>query len=251
MMAWHLIRRHLLVYRRSWVVFLTGFLEPVFYLFSIGVGVGAMVRGFDVGGVLVPYAAFVAPAMLATSAMNGAVMDSTFNVFHRLKYGKLYDALLATPMRTIDVALGEVGWALIRGGIYAGGFLGLMAAMGLVTSWLAVLALPACLLIGLAFAGMGMWLTTYMRTWQDFEFVTLALMPMMLFSGTFFPITRFPPVVRWIVEVTPLYRGVVLCRELTTGMVTAASGISVVYLIVVGVAGLLLARRRLDRLLLS
>ena len=82
-------------------------------------------------------------------------------------------------------------------------------------------------------------------------FVTLALMPMMLFSGTFFPITRFPPVVRWIVEVTPLYRGVVLCRELTTGMVTAASGISVVYLIVVGVAGLLLARRRLDRLLLS
>lgn len=108
MMAWHLIRRHLLVYRRSWVVFLTGFLEPVFYLFSIGIGVGAMVRGFDVGGVLVPYAAFVAPAMLATSAMNGAVMDSTFNVFFKLRYARIYDAMLATPLGPRDIAVGEV-----------------------------------------------------------------------------------------------------------------------------------------------
>lgn len=250
MMAWQLVLRHLRVYRRSWFVFVTGFLEPVFYLFSIGVGVGAMIRGFDVGGVLVPYAAFVAPAMLATSAMNGAVMDSTFNIFHRLKYAKLYDALLVTPMTTRDVAIGEVTWALLRGGIYAAGFLLLMVAMGLVHSWTAVFALPACLLIGLAFAGMGMWLTTFMRSWQDFEFVTLALMPMTLFSGTFFPITGFPPLVRWIVEATPLYRGVVLCRELTTGLVTAASGVSVIYLVTMGVAGMLLARRRLDHLLL-
>lgn len=249
-MAWQLVLRHLRVYRRSWFVFVTGFLEPVFYLFSIGIGVGAMIPGFDVGGVLVSYAAFVAPAMLATSAMNGAIMDSTFNIFFRLRYAKLYDALLATPMTTLDVAVGEVTWSLMRGGIYATGFLALMAAMGLVQSWAALLALPACLLIGLAFAGLGMWLTTFMRSWQDFEFITPALVPMTLFSGTFFPVTGFPPAVRWMVEVTPLYRGVVLCRELTTGLLSSASAISVVYLVAMGITGMLLARRRLDHLLL-
>lgn len=249
MMAWYLVARHLRVYRRSPVVFLTGFLEPVFFLFSIGIGVGSMIPGFEVEGTLIPYAVFVAPAMLATSAMNGAVMDSTFNIFFRLKYAKLYDAILATPMSTRDVAIGEVAWSLIRGGIYATGFLALMAAMGLVQSWSALLALPACLLIGLAVGGLGMWLTTYMRSWQDFEFVTLALMPMTLFSGTFFPVTQFPAAVRWLIEVTPLYRGVVLCRELTTGMITLASGFSVIYLVVLGLSGLVLARRRLDVLL--
>lgn len=248
-MAWYLVARHLRVYRRSPVVFLTGFLEPVFFLFSIGVGVGSMIPGFEVGGTLIPYAVFVAPAMLATSAMNGAVMDSTFNIFFRLKYAKLYDAILATPMSTRDVAIGEVAWSLIRGGIYAAGFLALMAAMGLVQSWSALFALPACLLIGLAVGGIGMWLTTYMRSWQDFEFVTLALMPMTLFSGTFFPVTQFPAAVRWLIEITPLYRGVVLCRELTTGMITLASGFSVIYLVALGLSGLILARRRLDVLL--
>ena len=138
----------------------------------------------------------------------------------------------------------------MRGGIYAKGFLALIAAMGLVQSWAALLALPACLLIGLAFAGLGMWLTTFMRSWQDFEFITLALVPMTLFSGTFFPVTGFPPAVRWMVEVTPLYRGVVLCRELTTGLLSSASAISVVYLVAMGITGMLLARRRLDHLLL-
>ncbi len=249
MMAWHLVARHVRVYRRLPFVFLTGFLEPVFFLFSIGIGVGAMIPGFEVGGTLIPYATYVAPAMLATSAMNGAVMDSTFNIFHRLKYAKLYDALLATPMTTADVAVGEVTWSLIRGGIYATGFLGLMAAMGLVHSPLALLALPACLLIGLAVGGVGMWLTTYMRSWQDFEFITLALMPMTLFSGTFFPILGFPAPLRWLIEFTPLYRGVVLCRELTTGMPTVASGYSVIYLVALGVMGVLFARHRFDVLL--
>lgn len=249
MMAWYLVARHVRVYRRSLGVFLTGFLEPVFFLFSIGIGVGSMIPGFEVDGRFIPYAAFVAPAMLATSALNGAVMDSTFNIFYRLKYAKLYDAILATPMSTRDVAVGEVAWSLIRGGIYAAGFLVLMAAMGLVQSWTALFALPACLLIGLAVGGVGMWLTTYMRSWQDFEFVTLALMPMTLFSGTFFPVTQLPAPVRWLIEVTPLYRGVVLCRELTTGMITLASGFSVIYLAVLGLSGLVLARRRLDVLL--
>ena len=107
------------------------------------------------------------------------------------------------------------------------------------------------MLIGLAFGGACMALTTYMRSWQDFEFVTLATMPMFLFSATFFPVTAYPTVVRWIVEATPLYRGVVLCRELTTGSITWASAVSVVYLVVMGLVGLAVVRRRLDSLLLT
>ncbi len=251
MNGWRLVERNVLVYRRSWVVFLTGFLEPVFYLFSIGVGVGALVHGFDVGGRVVSYAAFVAPAMLATSAMNGAVMECTFNIFFRLRYAKLYDAVLATPMTTRDVATGETTWALLRGGTYSAAFLVVMAAMGLVGSWWGILALPAALIIGLGFAGVGMWLTTFMKSWQDFEFIALAMMPMVLFSGTFFPVQGYPDWVRWIVEATPLYRGVVLCRELTTGLLTTASVVSVVYLVTLGVGGMALARRRLDVLLLT
>ena len=94
-------------------------------------------------------------------------------------------------------------------------------------------------------------LTTYMRSWQDFEYVTLATLPLFLFSATFFPVTAFPDWLRWVVEVTPLYRGVVLCRELTTGSLTWAAAVSVVYLLAMGLGGLLLVRRRLDALLLT
>lgn len=251
MNGWRLVSRHVFVYKRDWLVFLTGFAEPLLYLFSIGIGVGALISGFEVNGHLLPYAAFVAPAMLATSAMNGAIMDSTFNFFFRLKYARLYDAVLATPMTTGDVAVGETTWSLMRGGVYSAGFLVVMAAMGLVTSWWGLLALPAALLIAFAFAGVGMWLTTYMHSWQDFEFVTLAMTPMMLFSGTFFPIDTFAGPVRWLIEATPLYRGVVLCRELSTGALTLDSLISLVYLAVMGAAGLLFARRRLGVLLMK
>lgn len=134
--------RNLRAFRRYWMAFTTGFLEPVFYLFSIGVGVGALVTGFEVGGREVDYAAFVAPAMLATSAMNGALYDATFNFFHKLRFGKLFDQMLATPLTTMDVARGELAWSLTRGGIYALVFWLVMVAMGLVDSWWGLLACP-------------------------------------------------------------------------------------------------------------
>lgn len=246
-----IVYRNLVVYRRSWLVFVTGFLEPVFYLFSIGIGVGKLIEGFEVDGQLVRYAAFVAPGMLAASAMNGAVFDATFNVFFRLKYAKLYDQILATPRTVGDVARGEISWALLRGGIYSAAFLLVMLAMGLIDSWWAVLALPATLLIGFAFAAICMALTTFMRSWQDFEYVTLATLPMFLFSATFFPLTAFPTWLQWIVQCTPLYRSVVLCRELTTGHLTIGSAVSVLYLIALGLIGTLLTRRRLATLLLK
>ena len=249
--GWEIVRRNFTVYKASWLVFLTGFLEPVLYLFSIGIGVGQMIDGFEFNGRVVSYAAFVAPGMLAASAMNGAILDSTFGIFFKLRYDKVYEGVLATPMRTIDIARGELAWSLMRSAVYSAGFVAVMAAMGLVSSWWAVLAWPATWLIGFAFAGAGMALTTYMKSWQDFEFIQLAIMPMFLFSATFFPITAFHGALRWVVEASPLYRGVTLTRELTTGALTTDSLVSVVYLVAMGLLGLAVAARRFDRLLLS
>ena len=246
-----LVGRNYLVYRQAWKLFLTGFLEPVFYLLSIGIGVGALIDSFEFNGQQIPYAEFVAPGMLAASAFNGALLDSTFNVFFKLKYEKLYDQMLATPLTTADIARGEILWGQLRGGSYSAAFLVVMAALGYLHSWWALLALPAALLIGFAFSAVFMAVTTWMTSWQDFDKVTLVQVPLFLFSATFFPITTFDGWLRWVVECTPLYRGVVLCRELTTGSVSWASGVSVVYLLVMGVVGLLVVRRRLDTLLLT
>lgn len=247
-----LVLRNFVVYKSAWKLFLTGFLEPVLYLFSIGIGVGQLIDSFEFHGEQVPYAAFVAPAMLATSAFNGALLDSTFNVFFKLKYEKLYDQMLATPLTTGDIARGEIAWGLIRGSVYSAAFLVVMAVMGLVDSWWAVLALPAAILIAFAFSAVCMALTTWMKSWQDFDKITLAQMPLFLFSATFFPVEAFGDgVLRWVVEATPLYRGVVLCRELTTGVLTWESAVSVIYLVAMGIIGLLVVRRRLDKLLLT
>jgi lipooligosaccharide transport system permease protein len=248
----HLIERHARAYRHSWVILVSGLFEPLFYLLSIGVGLGALVgkvAGPD--GQLVGFTSFVAPALLATSSMNGAVFDSTFNVFFRLKYAKLYDSALSTPMRSGDVALGEVGWALIRGGLYASAFMVVMLAMGLVHSVWSVAALPAALLIGFAFAGAGMAATTFMTSWQHFEFVTLATLPMFLFSTTFYPLSVYPRPVQIVVECTPLFQGVSLMRALTLGGITPSAAWNVLYLAAMGLAGLALAGRRISRLLLK
>jgi lipooligosaccharide transport system permease protein len=247
-----LIERHARAYRHSWMILFSGVVEPLFYLLSVGVGIGGLVgRVTGPGGHLIGFTSFVAPALLATSAMNGAVMDSTFNVFFRLKYAKLYDSALATPMRSGDVALGEVGWALIRGGLYAVSFLLVMLAMGLVHSPWAVLALPAALLIGFAFAGAGMAATTFMTSWQHFEFVTLATLPMFLFSTTFYPLGVYPRAIQIVVECTPLFQGVTLMRGLTLGAVGPGLLWHVLYLAIMGVAGLALAASRIGRLLLK
>lgn len=246
-----LLLRNFIVYRDAWKLFLTGFLEPLFYLFSIGIGVGALVEGFDVGGREVSYAAFVAPGMLAASAFNGALLDSTYNVFFKLKYDKVYDQMLATPLSTGDVARGEIAWGQLRGGSYSAMFILVMLAMGLIESWWALLVLPAALLIGFAFSAVFMAATTFMKSWQDFDKITLVQLPLFLFSATFFPVDTYPTSVRWLVEATPLYRGVVLCRELTLGAPSWASLASVAYLLVMGAVGLVVVRRRLDTLLLT
>jgi len=243
----HLVERHARVYRHLWLMLASGIGEPLFYLLSVGVGIGHLVG--DVAGV--PYAAYVAPALLATSSMNGAIFDSTFNVFFLLKYAKVYEATLATPMRPQDVALGQVLWALIRGALYTSAFMLVMLVMGLMRSPWAVLVLPTAVLTGFAFAATGMAATTFMRSWQDFEYVTLISVPLFLFSTTFFPLSVYPRWAAIIVEITPLYQSVTLMRGLTLGLVSPGLLWHVAYLGVMGVAGLYVAGRRVGRLLLT
>jgi lipooligosaccharide transport system permease protein len=246
-----LIERHARASRHAWLVFASGVFEPLFYLLSVGLGLGVLVGTVPgPGGHLIPYREFVAPGLLAVSAMNGAMYDSTFNIFFRLKYAKLYDAVLATPIRPAQLALGEIGWALLRGAIYAAAFTLVMLAMGLIHSWWALLAVPVAVLIGFAFAALGMTGTTYMKSWQDFDYVILASMPLFLFSATFYPLGVYPRPVQVIVECTPLYQGVVLLRDLVTGVVGPGLLWRAAYLGLLGLIGLLASGRRLARLLL-
>jgi len=244
-----ILERKLMVYRRLWVHFITGFFEPVFYLLSIRIGIGKLVGNVNFHGQALSYATFVAPALLAASAMNGAVFDSTFGVFFNLKYAKTYDAILATPLSVEDVAVGEIAWALLRGFIYATAFLVVMAVLGLVHSWWAILALPGSTLIGFAFGAVGMAGTSYMRSWLDFEFVQLSILPLFLFSATFYPLATYPRALQVIVQFTPLYQGVAIERALTTGTVGPDILVHVAYLLAMGLIGLRVASRRMHVLL--
>ena len=251
-MARHVVGRNVMAFRRAWLLLLSGFAEPVLYLFSLGVGIGALVGTVTTdGGTTVPYATFVAPALLASSAMNGAVFDSTYNVFFKLRYQRLYDAMLATPIGPRDIAVGEITWSLMRGALYSALFLVVAVAAGMVHSWWALLALPASVLIGLAFGAVGMFATTYMSSWQHFDYVTLAIQPMFLFSATFFPLSTYPEALQWVVRVTPLYHGVALERGLMLGEVGWSLLGNAAYLVVLGVVGIVGASRRIGRLLLT
>jgi lipooligosaccharide transport system permease protein len=211
---WRLVERNVLAYRRIWYVFLSGFAEPLFFLLSIGIGVGHLVGDIRIGGHIVDYRTFVAPGLLATTAMNGALLDTTFNFFAKYKYAHTYDGVIATPLGTRDIAFGEVTWALLRGATYSTGFLVTMAAFGDIASWWAILALPAAVLIGFAFAGAGLGATTFMRSFIDFDYVNMAMIPLFLFSATFFPITQLPAFIQPVAWLTPLFHGVALTRSL-------------------------------------
>jgi len=246
-----LFERNYLVHRRVWVIIFSGFFEPLFYLLSMGVGLGHFIGKVPgPNGELVSYAAFIAPALLATAAMNGAIYDSS-GVFWKMKYQKVYDAVLSTPVGPAEVAVGEASWALFRGLLYGIAFLVTVAAFGLVESAWGLLALPAALLVGFAFAGAGVAAATYMRTWQDFELLGVVQLPMFLFSATFYPITVYPTAVQWVVRCTPLYNAIALMRALMLGAVGWYQLVNLVYLLVMGAIGITIAGRRIDRLLLS
>lgn len=247
-----LIERSVMVYRGNWLIFLSGAAEPFLYLLAFQLGFGRLVTevaGPD--GRPMSYVAFVAPALLATSAMNGAVFESTFNLFFKLRYAKLYDAMLATPIGPLDVALGEIGWAVLRGGVYAVAFLGIAAAMGLLASWWALLMVPAALLVALAFSAIGMALVTFVKSTAQFDYIQLILTPMFLFATTFFPLSVYPEPLQWVVRCFPLYHAIELMRGLATGLLSPAMLGNLAYLLVLGGVGLWASTRRIAKLLLT
>lgn len=247
------VQRGLIAARSSsWAVVLSGFFEPVFYLASMGIGLGALIGDVQTAqGVDVSYAAFIAPALLAVSAMNGAIYDSTWNVFFRLNYGRLYEGMLSTSLGPLDVALGEIVYALLRGLAYATGFMIIMQILGLNLSWTAVLALPAVVLIAFGFASVGMAVTSFMKTFQQMDWITFVLLPMFLFSATFYPITVYPGWVQQIVMALPLWHGVELIRGLTTGILSVGMLWHVVYYAVMVAIGLVFTTTRLRALFLD
>src|SRR5690606_17249433 len=203
-----------------WWLVVSGCAEPVLYLFAIGWGVGSLVGDIPLAdGRSVSYLTFLAPALLAAAAMNGAVAESTMNFFSKMRFIKLFDSVLNTPVTPVEVALGELFWAMVRGTLYTGAFLAIMAAMGITSPGRAVIALPAAILVGFAFGGLGMALATFMRTWQDFDYVGVVQFALFLFSGTFVPVATYPAVLQVVVQLTPLYHGVELIRAITLDQV--------------------------------
>jgi len=249
--ALRMLERSYLVYRRIWLLIFSGFFEPVFYLFSIGIGIGKLVGDVTVDGKAIEYAAFVAPALLGASAMNGAIYESTFNIFFKLRYGKVYDAILATPMQPRHIAIGEIAWSLGRGLLYATAFLVVITAFGYVHSAWAIMAIPAAVLIGFAFAAVGMATTTFMKSWQDFDLINMVTLPLFLFSGTFYPLNVYPHAFQVITRFSPLYHGVELIRALTLGSFDWSIAGHITFLAVMGMIGVAITAKRLNKLLLK
>jgi lipooligosaccharide transport system permease protein len=245
-----MVERSAMVYRRSWLVLLSGFVEPLFYLLSVQVGFARLIGEIDLGGRSVGYAEFVAPALMAAAAMNGAIFDSTANVFYKLRHAKLYDAVLATPMGVADVAMGEISWAMLRGAMYSAAFVVVMWLLGLAASPWIVLAVPVCVLIGFAFAALGMAVTSYLRTWADFDYIPSVQVPLLLFSATFFPASQLGSWA-WAVNLSPLYHGVVLVRMAAFGDWAWSALAHIAVLLALAAFGLWITSRRLRALLLK
>ncbi|KHK95458.1 ABC transporter [Microbacterium mangrovi] len=246
------VQRGLIAARSSsWAVVLSGFFEPVLYLASMGIGLGSLIPAIHTTAGPISYAAYIAPALLAVSAMNGAIYDSTWNVFFKLRHAKLYEGMLATSLGPLDVALGEIVYAMLRGLVYATGFMIILQLFGLNLAWTAILALPAVLIIAFGFASLGMAVTSYMKVFQQMDLINFVLLPMFLFSATFYPITVYPDWVQWIVMSFPLWHGVELVRGLTTGILNWTMLIHLGYYLVMIAIGLVFTTRRLRALFLD
>jgi len=232
----------------TWMIVISGFVEPVLFLLSFGYGLKDLVGDITVAGQPIGYVAFIAPALLATSAMNGAIYDSTMNVYFKLKHDRIYHGMLATSLGPMDVALGEIGWALLRGLSYAIGFMAIVAPLGLIPSAWGILAIPAAVLIAFGFASFGMAVTSYMKSWQQLEIVNVVLLPMFLFSGSFYPLSVFPEWLQTVIRLFPLAHAIDLVRGLTLGNISWALVGHAMYFVVMIVVGLFFTTKRLNAL---
>jgi lipooligosaccharide transport system permease protein len=243
-------------YRRTYrgTVFTT-FLEPLGFLAAIGLGLGTLVDNgsgpADLAGV--GYLAFIAPGLLAATAMQAAAFESTYPVMGSIKWHRTYHAQLATPLRVVDLLAGHLLFVLLRLVISVTVFLGVMAAFGAIGSSWAVLALPVAVLTGMAHATPIFAFAAAQENDAGFAMLfRFGIVPMFLFSGTFFPVSQLPDILEPVAWVTPLWHGVSLCRDLSLGHPHLGSAL--LHLAVPAVwtvAGFLLARRVFHRRLVT
>jgi lipooligosaccharide transport system permease protein len=193
---------------------------------------------------------FIAPGLLATSAMNGAIYDSTWNVFFKLKFDRIYQGMLQTSLGSVDVALGEIGWALVRGLAYTVGFMCIAVPAGLIPSWWGILAIPAAVLIAFGFASIGMAITSCFTTFQQMDFVNIVMLPLFLFSGSFYPLTVYPGYLQAILKASPLWQAIEMVRDLTLGVVSWGILWHVLYFAVMVGIGVTATSKRLTKLFL-
>ena len=236
----------------AWFAIVSGFLEPVLYLFSFGYGVGKLVGNVSLAnGSVVTYAMFIAPGLLATSAMNGAIFDTTWNVYFKMHESKTYNAMLSTSLGPLDVALGEIAWAVLRGVIYSIGFMLVVTPLGLIPSWWGILAIPAAALIAFAFASIGMALTSYFKSYQQLGLIEVFLLPIFLFSGSLFPTEILPNWANLIVKISPLWHAIELIRNLCVGEIHLGLLVHVLFFLVLIKFGLFILTRRLNNLFIK
>lgn len=237
-------------YKRTWRSSITtSFLYPILYLTAMGVGLGSLIDRHihEVSGV--SYLDFIAPGLLAATAMQIGANEAMYPVMGAIKWIRTYFAMLATPLRVVDVLRGHLAWIGVRLAMVSAIYLAVIAAFGVVRSPLALLALPAGVATGLAFSAP---IAAFSATQdKDLGFTAIyrfGLIPLFLFSGTFYPITEFPGWLRPIAEITPLYHGVALCRGLVLGQAPLWPSIGdAAYLVVVAGVGYFLAVRTFRR----
>lgn len=216
---WRSLGYWLYQYKRTWRSSITTtFLYPVLYLTAMGVGLGTLVDRHVHAVSGVPYLAFVGPGLLAATAMQVGTNESTYPVMGAIKWVRTYHAMLATPLRVVDVLRGHLAWVVVRLATASAVFLAVLAAFGVVRSAEALAAFPAAVLTGLAFAAPIAAFSATQEKEASFTVIyRFGLIPLFLFSGTFFPLSHLPA---WLVPIayaTPLYHGVALCRALVLG----------------------------------
>jgi lipooligosaccharide transport system permease protein len=221
--AFRVWQRNVTIFRKYWKsIMFPNFIEPLFYLAALGLGLGAFIQQGGINGQ--SYIQYIAPGLLASNAMFAASFESTFNTFVKFEINKIYDAIITTPVNAEDVVAGEYLWAGTRAALYGTAFLLVLTVLGfafgepLISSWWALLIPPALLVIGVMFSVMGTLFTSLIRRIDFYAYYfTLVVTPLFLFSGIFFPVEDFPAPVPQVAWFTPLYHAVNLCRDLATG----------------------------------
>lgn len=244
----------LVQYRRAWRgTVITSIINPVFYLGALGVGLGSIVNKSGGQPLGVPYLDFVAPGLLAAAAMQIASGDSTWPVMASFRWTRQYFAMQATPLGVRDIFVGHQLYMASRIVATSAIYLAIIAAFGGVNSWLAVFTLPAVTLLGLAFSvPTAAYAATQNSEGAFVPYNRFVIVPMFLFSGTFFPVSRLPLPLEWLAYATPLWHGVDLCRELTLGNVHLLRALGhAAYLLLFVAAGYVWGQRTYTRRLLN